>query len=504
MKRVTVARAFAATALLTLAASAKSAATAVDLAGSWHVLVHYRDESTAHPEREHWDDRVWVFERAGSRLRWSEYPIVVFDDDSGRFERRATGQYARVLGFWEPNPSQLEDIREGLRVNDRGSKQKSLRGSDAAGWRSHPRLRAASALVITYSETWSIKDPSTKPVFTRIDTLSGLSEDEAGRTEYRTTDVSEGGNVLAGTFERDGTRRGTFRMRRAGAVAALARDRSQSDLQREAFLRSVRSSPALREAVQDSLRAELAANGVFLSEAELADLSREALELTGEGLEPAKIARRLGDSVRAKYYAFAPRRAQHDDRVRYQLPFDPTVPRRLAQGVGGDTDVRGFHADSVSHKGRQRYAFDFLMPVGTRIVAARDGVVARVTDGFSEGGPQKSLAAKANSVTVLHADGTFAVYVHLSLGIAVEPEQAVRAGDLLGTSGNTGYTERPNLHFSVHRIDEDGRSATLSIHFDDGSADGFVPVVGLAYGGLPQAETSGGRDSGSPAPGARP
>ena len=106
-------------------------APAVELAGTWYVLIHYKDDNAGNPEAERWDDRVWVFEKQGTNLRWTEYPIAVFDDESGRFERRDSGQYARILGSWEPSEGQLADIRDGLQVNSRGSKTKTLRGSDA-------------------------------------------------------------------------------------------------------------------------------------------------------------------------------------------------------------------------------------------------------------------------------------------------------------------------------------------------------------------------------------
>ena len=58
-----------------------------------------------------------------------------------------------------------------------------------------------------------------QPVFRREDVLgSGRTESLEGVTEYATTEVASGGDVLRGTFERDGTRHGTFRMLRAGAT----------------------------------------------------------------------------------------------------------------------------------------------------------------------------------------------------------------------------------------------------------------------------------------------
>ncbi len=195
---------------------------ASSLEGTWHVLVHYRDADVPHPERERWEDRVWVFEREGERLTWTDYPIVVFEDDDGRFEAFGSNRQVRTLHFWEPNEAQLAQIRSGLEVNPRGSKRKSLRGSDASGWRSAGGPRAGSASVITYSETWAVETPADLPVFVREDELgSGRAMGVEGRTEYRTETVDGSGSVLRGRYERDGTRHGTFVLRSAGAVSPV-------------------------------------------------------------------------------------------------------------------------------------------------------------------------------------------------------------------------------------------------------------------------------------------
>ena len=81
---------------LALGAAPATASEPVDLVGTWHVLVHYTDSSAADTEVLRWDDRIWVFKRKGSRLSWTEYPIVVFNDRSGRFETSNHGQQ-RVL-----------------------------------------------------------------------------------------------------------------------------------------------------------------------------------------------------------------------------------------------------------------------------------------------------------------------------------------------------------------------------------------------------------------------
>jgi hypothetical protein len=168
-----------------------------------------------------WDDKVWIFERSGSRLRWTEYPIVVFEDQTGRFDR-SQGRLARVLDGWEPNRAQLAQIEAGLEVNDRGSKSKTLRKHGDDGWRSATRATAAAASIVTYVENWSIEGAAGMPVFRREDVLgSGIAENLEGVTEYATAKVASGGDVLRGTFERDGTRHGTFRLLRAGAARGV-------------------------------------------------------------------------------------------------------------------------------------------------------------------------------------------------------------------------------------------------------------------------------------------
>ncbi|MCH2169896.1 hypothetical protein MK489_03855 [Myxococcota bacterium] len=216
----------------------------VDIEGTWYVIVHYLDDNSPNPEQERWEDKIWVLERSGSRLKWREYPIVVFDDEEGRFERRGTGQYARVLHFWEPNESQRADIRDGLQVNDRGSKTKTLRGSDSKGWATRHRARPSSASVVSYTEHWSIDNLPSEPTFTRRDIMgSGRSDSLEGVTRYTTTEVMPSGNRLRGSFVRDGTRRGTFRMMRAGPLQALSSKKTQRDLQREAGIPIPGESP---------------------------------------------------------------------------------------------------------------------------------------------------------------------------------------------------------------------------------------------------------------------
>jgi hypothetical protein len=227
----TLRAAFAAAALV-----AASPAAALDLTGTWHVLVHYKDKVAHNADAERWEDRVWVFERDGDRLRWVDYPLVVLSDETGRFERLGTNRASRKLVYWTPTPEQQAELARGPKVNSRGSKSKTLRKTEQ-GWAS-ANAHQESAGFITYEETWTVTGPPERPVFTRTDSLGGAMAEEAeGRTLYETTQVDEGTDSFRGKYDRDGNRLGTFVMTRVGAVEQLtpASEERQAERLREYF-----------------------------------------------------------------------------------------------------------------------------------------------------------------------------------------------------------------------------------------------------------------------------
>lgn len=142
------------------------------------------------------------------------------------------------------------------------------------------------------------------------------------------------------------------------------------------------------------------------------------------------------------------------------LPGDPdsvpdsSVTYRVPFSVGQSFPVTQTYPDSVTHLTRDSmYAVDIAMPVGTDVVAARDGIVFDVSSTNFQGGPDADQYADlANLVRILHDDGTFAVYAHLNWNtIRVNPGQRVTAGQYIADSGNTGFSSGPHLHFAVQR-----------------------------------------------------
>ncbi|HEX2825550.1 MAG TPA: M23 family metallopeptidase [Burkholderiales bacterium] len=149
--------------------------------------------------------------------------------------------------------------------------------------------------------------------------------------------------------------------------------------------------------------------------------------------------------------------AAQDEGAVYRLPFEEGHAFVVSQAHGGKL---------TSHNNRENlYAVDFAMPIGSAVTAARDGVVVDVTLRHREGGFSMSYIDKANTVAIVHDDGTVAEYAHLSPGAEiVKPGQRVHAGDLIGYSGNTGYSSGPHLHFIVSRpIVTDGKVTRESV-----------------------------------------
>jgi murein DD-endopeptidase MepM/ murein hydrolase activator NlpD len=149
--------------------------------------------------------------------------------------------------------------------------------------------------------------------------------------------------------------------------------------------------------------------------------------------------------------------------VQYRYSYLPGDPRaRPAEGVsyrapftlGSSFPITQTYPDSLTHRTRDSmHAVDFEMPVGTDVVAARDGIVFDVSStNFKGGQDAEQYAELANLVRILHDDGTYALYGHLNWNsIRVRPGDRVKAGQHIADSGNTGFTTGPHLHFAVQR-----------------------------------------------------
>ncbi len=96
---------------------------------------------------------------------------------------------------------------------------------------------------------------------------------------------------------------------------------------------------------------------------------------------------------------------------------------------------------------RNQLSYDFDMPIGTEVLAARAGVVKEVKNS-----PDTGLGyGEHNYIFIQHDDGTIGFYAHLTMdGIEVEVGDEIGTGDFIARSGNSGLTGKPHLHLGVY------------------------------------------------------
>lgn len=93
---------------------------------------------------------------------------------------------------------------------------------------------------------------------------------------------------------------------------------------------------------------------------------------------------------------------------------------------------------SSKHSGQ-----DFAVSIGTSVEAVHNGTVVKAGGNGAGDGP-----AYGNAIVVKHDNGTFSQYAHLSK-IDVRVGQAVKTGQHIAASGNTGNSSGPHLHFEI-------------------------------------------------------
>ena len=164
-------------------------------------------------------------------------------------------------------------------------------------------------------------------------------------------------------------------------------------------------------------------------------------------------------------------KAKHRPQKPYRPPFQDGSSFRISQGFKG----------TYSHKGPQnKYAIDIVMPEGTPVCAARDGVVMDIANDFFGGGTdKKEYKRRANYIRILHEDGTMAIYVHLKLEtICVGIGKKVYEGEVIAESGNTGFSSGPHLHFAVQR-NAGMQLVSVPFKIEDANGQPVIPVKNM-------------------------
>jgi murein DD-endopeptidase MepM/ murein hydrolase activator NlpD len=119
---------------------------------------------------------------------------------------------------------------------------------------------------------------------------------------------------------------------------------------------------------------------------------------------------------------------------------------------------------------REQLAYDFAMPIGDPVVAARAGVVRTVKNDS----PDDGQGSDHNHIMVEHEDGTVGFYAHLQQASAlVQPGDTVQKGQPIANNGHSGTTDIPHLHFGVYAGYPPTEGADRAVNFrnTDGPLD---------------------------------
>ena len=126
-----------------------------------------------------------------------------------------------------------------------------------------------------------------------------------------------------------------------------------------------------------------------------------------------------GDLVTKKYNTY----------YKYHVPVKDIDSFYISQGYN----------TNATHKNIN--AIDFAIPEGTKISAARAGIVYKVKEDGEKYCLKKKCEKYGNYIIIYHEDGTFAEYGHLQKnGSVVEKGDKIEVGQHIGYSGNTGYS----------------------------------------------------------------
>lgn len=120
------------------------------------------------------------------------------------------------------------------------------------------------------------------------------------------------------------------------------------------------------------------------------------------------------------------------ERPRYET--GPSIPNHWPLDERGYV-TRGQNADSTdeAHPG-----VDVAVPVGTLVRATAGGTVLQTGNDKEYG----------YFTLIQHPNGYQSMYGHLSRVVAVQGAR-IRAGEVIGRSGNTGRSSAPHLHFEI-------------------------------------------------------
>ena len=111
----------------------------------------------------------------------------------------------------------------------------------------------------------------------------------------------------------------------------------------------------------------------------------------------------------------------------------------VTQYFGYTPDAARLYRTTAMHNG-----VDFRANIGTSVKAALGGIVTDI-----EAVKTKNGCQYGKWILIKHPNGLSTIYGHLS-AVLVKPGNTITTGQIIGYSGQTGYSEGPHLHFGLY------------------------------------------------------
>lgn len=162
--------------------------------------------------------------------------------------------------------------------------------------------------------------------------------------------------------------------------------------------------------------------------------------------------------------------ASHDPAPLHNRPSPQQPLQGFSHPLAGAGYVSQGPSGPATHNGRAEFAIDLAVKLGTPVYAMRAGRVVDLEDRFPDSGGGVEAVHQVNYIWVEHERGYRSTYVHLQQGFqraaGIEVGDRVAAGDLIGYSGNSGYSTAPHLHVEVNRLERGTFGQTVPFQID--------------------------------------
>ncbi len=174
---------------------------------------------------------------------------------------------------------------------------------------------------------------------------------------------------------------------------------------------------------------------------------------------------------------------------------------------GGESELHNYHAATPS----QRYAYDLVIwkdgatwsgdgsrnedywAWGQPVLAPADGTVIVAVNDAEDLPPNAPLAERSasgnpggNHVVIQTADNEYVFVAHMQEGsVRVRPGDDVRAGDMLGLTGNSGNSSEPHIHIHIQDTPDmlDFQATGIPLRFASAIVDGELQADVIAQQG---------------------